>query len=210
MFFSVALSRVVPYFVFLFDDPQVTNVNSADRALWERAYAAIAVADREGENSFNNFDLSLINTLFHSASIILHTILQSITPASSQTLYHDPTLARMQPLSPSATTETLKLLTPDMQALVVEANIKNNHAGPIATAWEAALLKAIRLPPNDSDTPPLEKTEGVEEKSENKSQERSSSLSTPHRAKNFWEKEVVEEVTVPDTDVSETPLEEKH
>ena len=97
-----------------------------------------------------------------------------------------------------------------MQTLVVEANIKNNHAGPIATAWEAALLKAIRLPANGSDTPPLEKKDGVEEKSENRSSERSSSLSTPHRAKNFWEKEVVEEVTVPDTNVSEPPLEEIH
>lgn len=113
----------------------------------------------------------------------------------------------MQPLSPSATTEALELLTPDMQALVVEANIKNNHAGPIATAWEAALLKAIRLPPIDSDTPPLEKKDRVE-KNENQSPERSSScsiLSTPHRSKNFWEKEVVEEVTVPAT-VSESPL----
>ena len=45
--------------------------------------------------------------------------------------------------------------------------ISNNHAGPIAsaTAWEAALLKAIRLLQIDSDTP-LEKN-GVE-KSENK------------------------------------------
>jgi hypothetical protein len=49
MFFSVALSRVVPYFVFLFDGSQVTQSNAADRALWERAYATLAVADREGE-----------------------------------------------------------------------------------------------------------------------------------------------------------------
>jgi hypothetical protein len=115
----------------------------------------------------------------------------------------------MQPLSSSATTETLQLLTPDMLALVVEANIKNNHAGPIATAWEAALLKAIRLPP---DMPPLEKKDGVE-KNGKQSPERSSSsmstLSTPNRSKNFWEKEVVDEVTVPDT-VSEPPLVEKH
>ena len=100
-----------------------------------------------------------------------------------------------------------------MQDLVIEANIKNNHAGPIATAWEAALLKAIRLPPTESDTPPLEKRDGGE-KSERQSPERPSSatLSTPHRAKNFWEKEVVEEVMVPDTtttSVFELPLEEK-
>jgi len=182
MFLSVALSRVVPYFILLFDDSQVTQpqANPADRALWERTYATLAVADRE-------------------ASIILHTILRSIKPASSQTLYHDPTLARMQPLSPSATTEALNLLTPGMQALIVEANIKNNRAGPIATAWEAALLKAICLPPIDSDT--ALKEDGVE-KSEKQNLERTSS--TPQRFKNFWEKEVVEEVTGPET-VSEPP-----
>ena len=54
MFFSVALSRVVPYFIFLFDGSQLaqSQVNSADRALWERAYATVAVADREGETYF--------------------------------------------------------------------------------------------------------------------------------------------------------------
>jgi hypothetical protein len=141
-----------------------------------------------------------------SASIILHTILRSIRPASSQ-IYHDPTLARMQPVSPSAMTEVFELLTPDIQDLVVEANIKNNRAGPIATAWETALLQAIRLPPMDSDTA-LEK-DGLE-KSEKQSPERTSStLSNPYRSKNFWEKEVVEEVTVPAT-VSESPLMKKH
>ena len=147
--------------------------------------------------------------LLTSASIILHTILQSIRPASSQT-YHDPTLARMQPLSTSATTETLESLTPDIQALVVEANIKNNHAGPIATAWEAALLKAIRLPPNDSDTPPPLEKDGVEKNGKQSPPERPSST-TPYRTKNFWEKEVVEEVTVVPVTVSEPPpLMEKH
>ena len=139
----------------------------------------------------------------------MHTILQSIRPASSQTTYHDPTLARMQPLSPSTTIEVLELLTPNMRDLIVEANIKNNLAGPIATAWEAALLKAIHLPSTESDdkTTPIDKKDGVE-KSEKQSPERPSSV-TPHRAKNFWEKEVVEEVTVPDTITSELPLEEK-
>jgi hypothetical protein len=108
----------------------------------------------------------------------------------------------MQPLSQSAMTEVLEMLTPDMQSLVVEANIKNNRAGPIATAWEAALLKAIRLRPIDSRTA-LEKKRV--EKSKESPERASSSLSTPHRPKNFWEKEVVEEVTVPVT-VSEPPL----
>ena len=120
----------------------------------------------------------------------------------------------MQPLSPSATTEVLDLLTPDMQALVVEANIKNNNAGPIATAWEAALLKAIRIPSNDSDTLPFEKKEGgvvVVEKEKEKNErpslvERSSSSSSSIRSRNFWEKEVVDEVTVPAIVSSESPL----
>ena len=124
----------------------------------------------------------------------------------------------MQPLSPSETTEVLELLTPDMQDLVIEANIKNNNAGPIATAWEAALLKAIHLPPIDSDdTLLLEKKleNGVENSDRKQSPERPSSARL--RAKNFWEKEVVEEVTVPDANataaaadtVSELPLEEQ-
>jgi len=118
-------------------------------------------------------------------------------------------LARMQPLSPSATTEVLELLTPNMQDLIVEANIKNNHAGPIATAWESALLKAIRLPPIDMLSLEKKRLEdaswgGLEKGDDKQSPERPSSsattLSTPHRAKNFWEKEVVEEVMmVPDT-----------
>ena len=222
MFLSIALSKVVPYFIFLFDDSQVTqSVNSAaDRALWERVYATLAVADREGENSFLTLLIYLhLILIIPSASIILHTILRSIRPASSQTIYHDPTLARMQPLSPSETTEVLELLTPDMQDLVIEANIKNNNAGPIATAWEAALLKAIHLPPIDSgDTLLLEKKleNGVENSDRKQSPERPSSARL--RAKNFWEKEVVEEVTVPDANataaaaadtVSELPLEEQ-
>lgn len=100
-------------------------------------------------------------------------------------------------------TEALRLLTPDIQALVVEANIKNNRAGPIATAWEAALLKAIRLSPIYT---ALEK-DGVETSEKQCSERMSSTLSTPHRSKNFWEKDVMEEVTVPAT-VSE-PLVKK-
>ena len=99
-----------------------------------------------------------------------------------------------------------------MHELIIEANVKNNHVGPIAAAWEAALLKALRLPSIDSgDTQSLEKKDGVE-KNENQCLERSSSsLSIPYRAKNFWEKEVVEEVTVPDaiTSVSEVSLVEE-
>ena len=73
MFLSIALSRVVPYFIFLFDDSQVPQtVISTDRALWERAYATLAVADREGEIIFNKFDLSLFNINFISIYNIAH------------------------------------------------------------------------------------------------------------------------------------------
>ena len=137
----------------------------------------------------------------------MHTILRSITPTSSQTVYHDPTLARMQPLSPSATNEALGLLTPEIQALIVEANIKNIHTGPIATAWEAALLKAICVPTLDSDTTleqdGLNREEGVEKSNRQNLERTSPTPSTPRRSKNFWEKEVVEEVTMPTT-VSES------
>ena len=54
MFLSVALTRIVPYFIFLFNDSQTTQsqVNPAEKALLERIYATIAVADREGEISW--------------------------------------------------------------------------------------------------------------------------------------------------------------
>jgi hypothetical protein len=94
-------------------------------------------------------------------------------------------------------TEALASLTPDMQALVVEANIKNNHTGPIATAWEAALLRANRVPALDCDTE-LEKDGNVVVE-KGKKEGTLSTPTTPHRAKNFWEKEVVDEVTVPAT-----------
>ena len=97
-------------------------------------------------------------------------------------------------------TEALALLTPDMQALVVEANIKNNRTGPIATAWEAALLRANRVPALDSDTE-LEKdgSNGNVVVEKGKKEGTLSTPTTPHRAKHFWEKEVVDEVTVPGT-----------
>lgn len=74
MLLSMALSRVVPHFVFLFDESQAAQfVNSADRALWERTYATLAIADREGECLFlNNFDLSLFNINSISVYNIAH------------------------------------------------------------------------------------------------------------------------------------------
>lgn len=63
---------MVPYFILIFDDSQVTQsqANPADRALWERTYATLAVADREGAILYllNKFDLSVFNMnslLFH-------------------------------------------------------------------------------------------------------------------------------------------------
>ena len=62
MFLSIALSKVVPHFIFLFDESQVTqSVNPVDRELWERAFTTLAVADREGETLLINFDISLFN-----------------------------------------------------------------------------------------------------------------------------------------------------
>lgn len=48
----------------------------------------------------------------------------------------------MQPLSPTKTKEAFEQLTPEMRNLIIEANIKNQSAGPIANAWDVALRKA--------------------------------------------------------------------
>jgi hypothetical protein len=65
-----------------------------------------------------------------------------VSPATTEP-YHEPTLtlARMQTLWPSKTTEALNNIMPEMRNLVVEANIKNQSAGPVATAWDTALRK---------------------------------------------------------------------
>ncbi|KAF8911627.1 hypothetical protein CPB84DRAFT_1958011 [Gymnopilus junonius] len=164
MILSVALTRVIPQFLVLLrvgTDPNTKQLDAAERAIWEQVYASLAIADRE-------------------ASLILHTILRSITPSSSTSdkPYHDPTLARMQPLQPTQTAAALDTLTPEMHNLVTETNIKIQTVGPIASAWEAALRKAYstRQSPAGSgsgNTPPA------------------TDQPTPqgHRTKNFWEKE---------------------
>jgi len=123
------------------------------------------------------------------ASIVLHTILQSVSPASTEP-YHEPTLARMQPLSPSKMAEALNNITPEMRNLVIEANIKNQSAGPVATAWDTALRKVREKGRSDSLQPPNGTMNGAPV--------------TP-RSRNFWEKEVVEEdpvVLLADVDAS--------
>src|SRR5258708_14197141 len=58
----------------------------------------------------------------------------------------------MQPLSTERTTETLDILTQEMHAMVVEANIKNHISGPIHEAWKAALASTSRQVPSESIT----------------------------------------------------------
>ncbi|KAF9477885.1 hypothetical protein BDN70DRAFT_79649 [Pholiota conissans] len=159
MVLSVALSRVVPRIIFLLGDgaSDTRKLNPLERDIWERVYGTIAIADRE-------------------ASIILHTILHSITPASKspEKPYHHPTLANMSPLSPAQTKKAFDQLTPEMRNLIIEANIKNQTAGPIANTWNAVLRKAASAAASKSTTT----TEaGAEAKTP----------STP-RSTNFWEK----------------------
>jgi len=82
----------------------------------------------------------------------------------------------MQPLSPSKAVEALNTITPEMRNLVIEANIKNQSAGPVAAAWDAALRKvrekAGSQPPDSTTT---------------------NSVPITPRSRNFWEKDVVED-----------------
>jgi hypothetical protein len=121
MFLSVALTRVVPQFISLLNEGEESRqLEPLELALWERIYGTIAIADRE-------------------ASVLLHTILQSINLGNTNKPYHNPTLASMHPVSPHEAIETLDRLTPEMHAMAVEANIKNHDSGPISVAWRAAL-----------------------------------------------------------------------
>ncbi|KDR75519.1 hypothetical protein GALMADRAFT_247963 [Galerina marginata CBS 339.88] len=181
MFLSVALSRVVPQFIFLLSqdgNPDSKQLDAVERAIWERIYGTLAIADRE-------------------ASVILHTILHSISPSSSPSStqpYHDPTLARMFPLSPAQTTEALEKLTPEMRHLVIEANIKNQTAGPIASAWDAALRRAREI---SLITHPSGGSTTMSSNAGNSTSPATTNTTpiTP-RTKNFWEKDAGEEEAV--------------
>ena len=48
----------------------------------------------------------------------------------------------MEPLTQAKTKEVFEEITPEMCNLIIEANIKNQTAGPIASAWDAALRRA--------------------------------------------------------------------
>ncbi|KAF8161443.1 hypothetical protein B0H34DRAFT_747330 [Crassisporium funariophilum] len=181
MFLSVALSRVVPQFAFLLADPETSEdrVDPETRAVWERVYATARIADRE-------------------ASIMLHTILASFSaPAPSPDApYHVPTLARPAPLTRAHTEKALERLTPEMEALVVEANIKNQVGGPIRGAWEAALAKMAFGSPVKASHAGVEK----EKESDNDRPRTPTPASMPMtpRSKNFWERAAgEEEVAVP-------------
>ena len=188
MFLSVALTRVVPQFIALLSDEGSSDVRKLDpveREIWERISSTLAIADREGNFLF--FLHMYGSEPLLSASIVLHTILHSILPSTTEP-YHEPTLARMQPLSPSKAVEALDSITPEMRNLVIEANIKNQSAGPVAAAWDAALRK-------------------VREKASSQPPDSTTTNSTPFtpRSRNFWERDVVEEkpdVALVDVDVS--------
>lgn len=127
MFLTVALTRVVPRIVSLLsmEGPDSRQLEPFELAMWQRIYGTLAIADRE-------------------ASVILHTILESVHPTNQTKTYHDSSLASMRPLSTEKTRETMELLTPEMHAMVVEANIKNHTSVPIQAAWKAALATASR------------------------------------------------------------------
>ncbi len=96
----------------------------------------------------------------------------------------------MQPLSPSKTAEALNNITPEMHNLVIEANIKNQSAGPVATAWDAALRKVRDKARSSGSQLPNATADGAPV--------------TP-RSRNFWEKGVVGEepvVVLVDVDAS--------
>jgi len=176
MFLSVALTRVVPQFIALLSDEgnaDVRKLDAVEREIWERISSTLAIADREGNLLF--FLHMHGSEPLLSASIVLHTILHSILPSTTTTEpYHQPTLARMQPLSPSKAVEALDSITPEMRNLVIEANIKNQSAGPVAAAWDAALRKVRE---KASSQPDSMTTNGAP--------------LTP-RSRNFWEKDVAE------------------
>jgi len=131
IFLSVGLTRVGPQLISLLtkDGTDARQLEPLERDIWGRIYGTIVMADRE-------------------ASIILHTILQSVNLTTKTKPYHDPTLALMHPLSSQEMRETLDKLTPEMYALVFEANIKNQTSGPIATAWKEALKTSEQIFPN--------------------------------------------------------------
>lgn len=72
----------------------------------------------------------------------------------------------MEPLTEVKSKEIFDEITPEMCNLVIEANIKNHTAGPVANAWDAALRKA------DAAASLIEKSENAPVKP---------------RTRNFWE-----------------------
>lgn len=131
-FLSIALTRVAPYLLPL-DEELNPNVQ---QALLERIQAVVGLADRE-------------------TSVMLHTELNSINhpPPSSSTSkkipVNDPCFARMRPVSQERTKELIAQLTPEMEALIIESNIKQ-ESGPLRSAWDAALRRVSSQPrPNN-------------------------------------------------------------
>lgn len=130
MFLNVALMRVTPHLIERdeLDDPRM------EAALVERTMALVNLADRE-------------------ASKMVHTELQSIAtpPTSSEPVVnvgfastpHHPSFARLEPVSPKTAEALLNELAPEVETLIVENNLKQG-AGPLKTAWEAAVKRVWR------------------------------------------------------------------
>ena len=79
---------------------------------------------------------------------MLHAELNSINhppPSSSKKItMNDPCFARMRPLSQQRTAELIAQLTPEMEALIIESNIKQ-ESGPLRSAWDATLRRVSSL-----------------------------------------------------------------
>jgi hypothetical protein len=76
MFLSVALTRVVPRFIALLSEEgnqDSRKLEPIEKEIWERIYATLAIADREGKRSsyicsgLRTFILSLDRPSFHPA-----------------------------------------------------------------------------------------------------------------------------------------------
>ncbi|TEB38104.1 hypothetical protein FA13DRAFT_1681484 [Coprinellus micaceus] len=127
MFLNVALMRVTPHLI----ERDELNDPRMEAALVERTVALVNLADRE-------------------TSKMVHTELQSIAPSDDDTLTvglastpHHPSFARPEPVNPATATALLNELAPEVERLIIENNLKQ-RAGPLKTAWEAAVRRVWR------------------------------------------------------------------
>ncbi|TFK26319.1 hypothetical protein FA15DRAFT_667614 [Coprinopsis marcescibilis] len=125
MFMSVAVTRVAPHLI---------PYNELD--------------DTRVQQTLLQHTSTLLNVVDRETSKIVHTDLQSIAseePPSIQTspVPRYPTFARLEPVTPGTATQVLTELAPEMEQLMLEANLKKS-SGPLKTAWEAAVARAFK------------------------------------------------------------------